>query len=304
MSLDHVAYEIRWYKSNLQMTPDSILLASIDRWGVVRKSPRNDTSDCSLERLGTQTFVLTIHGTQDSDAGEYYCTATPWTRSTTTEDWKKEPEIISEKIFLNVKFACKFHCVWFLPGITFVVTKSNSQVSAFLMEHVKIWTIHYTTTYICIWLFFSFSVGFYEIAIALWDMYIPHCGSHICHSGPSLFSVLLEKDQTLSAHSYEAHQLTGWLTCMKQTHVCLLTWAVTWLSNIPEITFLLKWPPTHSTMWQWSRWRYPSRKHIYGLFFDFHCDLQQEIQVTLDFLKIFILGMTTKIPGLTASVRF
>ncbi|KAB5523295.1 hypothetical protein PHYPO_G00150950 [Pangasianodon hypophthalmus] len=102
---DNVAYEIRWYQSHLRGSDSFVLLASIDRWGVVRKSTRNDTSDCSLERLRTQTFVLTVHGTQDSDAGEYYCTATPWIRSTTTADWRKEPEVISKRVFLNVKFA-------------------------------------------------------------------------------------------------------------------------------------------------------------------------------------------------------
>ncbi|XP_017312318.2 prostaglandin F2 receptor negative regulator isoform X2 [Ictalurus punctatus] len=102
---DNVAYEIRWYQSHLRESDNFVLLASVDRWGVVRKSIRNDTSDCSLERLGTQRFVLTIHGTQDSDAGEYYCTATPWIRSTTTADWRKEPEIRSKRAFLNVKFA-------------------------------------------------------------------------------------------------------------------------------------------------------------------------------------------------------
>ncbi|KAF7689702.1 prostaglandin F2 receptor negative regulator [Silurus meridionalis] len=101
----NVAYEIRWYQCHLWGSRNFVQLASIDRWGVVRKSPRNDTSDCSLERLKTQIFTLTIHGTQDSDAGEYYCTATPWIRSTTTEDWKKEPEIVSSRVFLSVKFA-------------------------------------------------------------------------------------------------------------------------------------------------------------------------------------------------------
>lgn len=111
LHLDSVAYEIRWYQSHIWASDSFVLLASIDRWGVVRKSPRNDTSDCSLERLSTKTFVLTIHGTQDSDAGEYYCTATPWIRSTTTEDWRKEAEIISERVFLHVKFACEFYFI-------------------------------------------------------------------------------------------------------------------------------------------------------------------------------------------------
>lgn len=121
LNADNVAYEIRWYQGQLRTSDSFTLLASIDRWGVVRKGPRNDSSDCSLERLKPQTFVLTIHGTQDSDAGEYYCTATPWIWSTTTENLRKESEIISERFFLNVKFACKFYfnatVMWFLAGI-------------------------------------------------------------------------------------------------------------------------------------------------------------------------------------------
>lgn len=79
----------------------------MDRQGVVSKSPRNDSSDCSLERLRAQKFALYIHGTQDSDAGEYYCIATPWIQSSSSGVWSHETDIISKRIFLNVRFACE-----------------------------------------------------------------------------------------------------------------------------------------------------------------------------------------------------
>lgn len=188
LHLDNVAYEIRWYHgSHLWRSDSFILLASIDRLGVVRKSPRNDTSDCSLERLRTQTFTLTIHGTQDSDAGEYYCTATPWIRSTTTEDWSKEPEIISRSVFLNVKFACELYYnvkAWFFTTQIFCFDKAYLQKPTLFGTGVTNINLHLI-------LLFFFSVGFNEVTLALWDLYIPHYRSVFCHSGPSLFFVLL-----------------------------------------------------------------------------------------------------------------
>lgn len=104
---DDVAYEMKWFLSRLRGSNSAFLLASMDRWGIVRKAPRNDSSDCSLERLGPRRFALNIHSTQDSDAGGYYCTTTPWIRSTTTGVWSKAPEVTSQRVFLNVKFACE-----------------------------------------------------------------------------------------------------------------------------------------------------------------------------------------------------
>ncbi|XP_076839002.1 prostaglandin F2 receptor negative regulator [Brachyhypopomus gauderio] len=100
---EDVAYEIRWYQS---WGSDSVtLLATMDRWGVVRKTARNDSSDCSVERLRAELFVLNIHGTQESDAGEFYCSVTPWTRSATTGVWSREHDITSKRVFLHVRFA-------------------------------------------------------------------------------------------------------------------------------------------------------------------------------------------------------
>uniref|UniRef100_A0A671P334 Prostaglandin F2 receptor negative regulator-like n=1 Tax=Sinocyclocheilus anshuiensis TaxID=1608454 RepID=A0A671P334_9TELE len=102
---DDVAYEMKWFLSRLRGSNSPSLLASMDRWGVVHKAPRNDSSDCSLERLGPRKFALNVHSTQDSDAGDYYCTATPWIHSTATGVWSKAPEVSSQRVFLNVKFA-------------------------------------------------------------------------------------------------------------------------------------------------------------------------------------------------------
>ncbi|KAL1282851.1 hypothetical protein QQF64_001654 [Cirrhinus molitorella] len=102
---DDVSYEMKWFLSRLRGSNSPSLLASMDRWGVVHKARRNDSSDCSLERLAPRKFALNIHSTQDSDAGDYHCTATPWIRSTATGVWSKAPEVSSQRVFLNVKFA-------------------------------------------------------------------------------------------------------------------------------------------------------------------------------------------------------
>ncbi|XP_073699446.1 prostaglandin F2 receptor negative regulator [Garra rufa] len=102
---DDVAYEMKWFLSRLRGSNSPSLLASMDRWGVVHKARRNDSSDCSLERLGPRKFAMNVHSTQDSDAGDYHCTATPWIRSTATGVWSKAPEVSSQRVFLNVKFA-------------------------------------------------------------------------------------------------------------------------------------------------------------------------------------------------------
>lgn len=40
-------------------------VASVDRFGIVRKEARNSSSDISIERKDTHTYMLNIHGTQD-----------------------------------------------------------------------------------------------------------------------------------------------------------------------------------------------------------------------------------------------
>ncbi|XP_072556336.1 prostaglandin F2 receptor negative regulator isoform X2 [Paramormyrops kingsleyae] len=99
-----VSYEVQWYLSSHHASTGATLLASMDRWGVVRKSPRNSSSDCSLERADAQTFRLSVHQTQDLDAGEYHCRATPWLRSP-AGTWTRGSELTSTRIFLIVRFA-------------------------------------------------------------------------------------------------------------------------------------------------------------------------------------------------------
>lgn len=65
LSLDDLAYEVRWFFTRLRGGETTIQVASIDRFGVVRKEARNSSSDISVERKDTNTYVLSIHGTQD-----------------------------------------------------------------------------------------------------------------------------------------------------------------------------------------------------------------------------------------------
>lgn len=104
---DDTVYEVRWFLSRLRGGDSPVLLASMDRHGVVRKTPRNGTSDVSLERSGPRAVTLSIHSTQDTDTGEYHCQTTPWMRSQTTGAWSQAPALTSTRVFLNVKFACE-----------------------------------------------------------------------------------------------------------------------------------------------------------------------------------------------------
>lgn len=63
--IDDLAYEVRWFFTRLRGGETTTLVASIDRFGVVRKEARNSSSDLSVERGGTNTYVLSVHGTQD-----------------------------------------------------------------------------------------------------------------------------------------------------------------------------------------------------------------------------------------------
>ncbi|KAL4593635.1 prostaglandin F2 receptor negative regulator-like [Arapaima gigas] len=74
------------------------------RWGVVRKTTRNGSIACSLERVDARTFELNVHQASSVDAGDYYCKATPWVRSS-AGTWTKGHDLISEKIFLAVRFS-------------------------------------------------------------------------------------------------------------------------------------------------------------------------------------------------------
>ncbi|KAJ8410430.1 hypothetical protein AAFF_G00193340 [Aldrovandia affinis] len=99
-----VSYEVRWYHSRLQSLDRPTQLATMDRLGVVRKSPRNGSGDCSLEQTDAQTFALRIHGAQERDTGEYHCTATPWLRSPSGA-WTSGHDLTSDRVFLSVTFS-------------------------------------------------------------------------------------------------------------------------------------------------------------------------------------------------------
>lgn len=141
MSLsDDLAYEVKWFFTRLRGGPAPIQVASVDRFGVVRKINRNSSSDVTIERKDTHIYLLNIFGTQDrwgankwfvclissgwetcttpwpssqqpvssvvsSDSGEYFCSVTPWYLSASTGAWTEAQELTSSKVFLAVKFA-------------------------------------------------------------------------------------------------------------------------------------------------------------------------------------------------------
>ncbi|MBN3311574.1 FPRP regulator, partial [Atractosteus spatula] len=101
-----VSFEVSWFleRSRAADTEDVHFLASVDRWGVLRQAQRNSSSDCSLERTDAKTYRLSVHNAQDSDAGNYHCTVTPWVR-TADGSWQKSKDISSLPVLLVVKFA-------------------------------------------------------------------------------------------------------------------------------------------------------------------------------------------------------
>nr|XP_046180910.1 prostaglandin F2 receptor negative regulator-like [Oncorhynchus gorbuscha] len=101
---DDLSYEVRWYLTRLRGGNKGTLLASVDRFGLVKKEVRNASSDVSLERTDTHTYALNIHATQDSDSGEYHCQATPWYLSASTGAWTHGAELTSTRVFLTVRF--------------------------------------------------------------------------------------------------------------------------------------------------------------------------------------------------------
>ncbi|XP_070786928.1 prostaglandin F2 receptor negative regulator [Enoplosus armatus] len=102
---DDLAYEVRWFFTRLRGGETTTQVASVDRFGVVRKDARNSSSDISIERKDTHTYSLNVHGTQDSDSGEYHCVATPWYLSASTGAWTQAGELTSSRVFLTVQFA-------------------------------------------------------------------------------------------------------------------------------------------------------------------------------------------------------
>uniref|UniRef100_A0A3Q4I674 Prostaglandin F2 receptor negative regulator-like n=1 Tax=Neolamprologus brichardi TaxID=32507 RepID=A0A3Q4I674_NEOBR len=62
---DDLAYEVKWFFTRLRGGPAAVQVASVDRFGVVRKINRNSSSDVTIERKDTHTYLLNIFGTQD-----------------------------------------------------------------------------------------------------------------------------------------------------------------------------------------------------------------------------------------------
>ncbi|XP_056124410.1 prostaglandin F2 receptor negative regulator [Rhinichthys klamathensis goyatoka] len=94
------AFDVRWFQSSSWAVDNGgVPLISMDRWGVVKRSSNHS----SLERTDRHTFVLSLHRTQDRDAGEYHCSATPWLLSPATGAWGRENDITSASTFLSVQ---------------------------------------------------------------------------------------------------------------------------------------------------------------------------------------------------------
>ncbi|XP_005310226.2 prostaglandin F2 receptor negative regulator isoform X2 [Chrysemys picta bellii] len=100
---DDMSFDVSWFAVHsfvLDRAP--VLLASLDRKGIVTQARRNWSSDVSLERISPMEFRLRVHGSEDQDFGNHYCTVTPWVRSATGV-WQRQPEIKSKPIFISVK---------------------------------------------------------------------------------------------------------------------------------------------------------------------------------------------------------
>lgn len=62
---DDLMYEVRWFFIRLRGGPTTSEVASIDRFGIVRKPHRNSSSDVSIERKNAHVYLLNLYGTQD-----------------------------------------------------------------------------------------------------------------------------------------------------------------------------------------------------------------------------------------------
>ncbi|XP_023617005.1 prostaglandin F2 receptor negative regulator isoform X2 [Myotis lucifugus] len=100
---DDMAFDVSWFVvHSFGLDKDPILLSSLDRKGIVSTARRDWKSDLSLERVGVLEFLLQVHGSEDQDFGNYYCSVAPWVKSP-TGSWQKEAEISSKPVFITVK---------------------------------------------------------------------------------------------------------------------------------------------------------------------------------------------------------
>lgn len=100
---DDMSFDVSWFAvRSFALDREPILLASLDRRGIVTQSRRNGSSDLSVERISPLEFRLRVHGCEDHDFGNHYCVVTPWVRSATGV-WQREPDIKAKPLFLSVK---------------------------------------------------------------------------------------------------------------------------------------------------------------------------------------------------------
>lgn len=98
-----MAFDVSWFAvHSFGLDKAPVLLSSLDRKGVVTTGQRDWKSTLSLERVSVLEFLLQVHGAEDQDFGNYYCSVTPWVRSP-TGSWQREAEIHSRPIFITVK---------------------------------------------------------------------------------------------------------------------------------------------------------------------------------------------------------
>lgn len=103
MTIDDMAFDVSWFAvHSFGLDKAPVLLSSLDRKGIVNTARRDWKSDLSLERVSVLEFLLQVHGSEDQDFGNYYCSVTPWVKSP-TGSWQKEAEIHSKPIFITVK---------------------------------------------------------------------------------------------------------------------------------------------------------------------------------------------------------
>uniref|UniRef100_A0A452TCL2 Prostaglandin F2 receptor negative regulator n=1 Tax=Ursus maritimus TaxID=29073 RepID=A0A452TCL2_URSMA len=100
---DDMAFDVSWFAvHSFGLDKAPVLLSSLDRKGIVTTAERDGKSELSLERVSVLEFLLQVHGSEDQDFGNYYCSVTPWVKSP-TGSWQKEAEIYSKPIFVTVK---------------------------------------------------------------------------------------------------------------------------------------------------------------------------------------------------------
>ncbi|KAI5942520.1 Prostaglandin F2 receptor negative regulator [Manis javanica] len=100
---DDMAFDVSWFAvHSFGLDKAPVLLSALDRKGIVNTAQRAWRSGLSLERVSMLEFLLQVHGSEDQDFGNYFCSVTPWVKSP-TGSWQKEAEIYSKPVFITVK---------------------------------------------------------------------------------------------------------------------------------------------------------------------------------------------------------